>query len=93
MSAVPQLPGLAANDQAARVNARVGYGFGAPWGGRGVVTPYTDVSLSGEGLQRLSLGGAYKIGASVSLRLEGVRSNPVRGDINHGVMLRGNVNW
>ena len=85
--------GLAANDQTGRVKARIGYGFGAPWGGRGLLTPYTDVSLSGEGSRRLSLGGHYKIGASVSLSLEGVHSSPVRGGTNHGVILRGDMNW
>ena len=62
---------LAANDRTGRVKARIAYGFDAPWGGRGVLTPYTDVSLSGEGSRRLSLGGQYKVGSSVSLSLEG----------------------
>ena len=85
--------GLAANDRTGRVKARIGYGFGAPWGGRGVLTPYTDVSLSGEGSRRLSLGGQYKIASAVSLSLEGVHGNPARGGTNHGVILRGDMNW
>ena len=85
--------GLAANDRTGRVEARVAYGFDAPWGGRGVLTPYTDVSLSGEGARRLSLGGQYKVASSVSLNLEGVHHTPAHGETSRGVMLRGGLNW
>ena len=87
------LPGPAANDQAARVNARVGYGFGITWGGRGVLTPYTDVSLSGEGSRRFSLGGQYRMGSSVTMSLEGAHSNPAHRATSRGVMLRADLNW
>ncbi len=87
------LSGLAANDQGARVNAQVGYGFGTAWGGRGVLTPYTGVSLSGEGSRRFSLGGQYRMGSSVTLSLEGVHNTPAYGETRHGVMLRGALNW
>ncbi|MDE0031648.1 MAG: autotransporter domain-containing protein [Deltaproteobacteria bacterium] len=87
------LPGLAASDQAARVNARVGYGFGTTWGGRGVVTPYTGVSLSGEGSRRFSLGGQYRMGSSVTMSLEGVHSDPAHRATSQGVMLRADINW
>ena len=83
-----------ANQAAGRVNARVAYGLGtSSWGGPGVLTPYTDVSLSGEGSRRLSLGGQFNLGAAVRLSLEGVESRPVRGFTNHGVMLRGDLTW
>ena len=82
-----------ANQGAGRVNARLAYGIGTTWGGQGALTPYTDVSLSGEGSRRLSLGGQFNLGASVRMSLEGVESRPVRGFTNHGIMLRSDLNW
>ena len=82
-----------ANQTAGRVNARIAYGIGTSWGGQGVLTPYTDVSLSGEGSRRLSLGGQFTLGPAVRMSLEGVESRPVRGLTNHGIMLRSDLNW
>ena len=82
-----------ANQGAGRVNARLAYGIGTTWGGQGVLTPYTDVSLSGEGSRRLSLGGQFNLGSAVRMSLEGVESRPVRGLTNHGIMLRSDLNW
>ena len=82
-----------AGEAAGRLNARVAYGIGAAWGGRGVLTPYTDVSLSGEGSRRLSLGGRLDIGPSTGMSLEGAHSRSVRGTADHGVMLRGSLHW
>ena len=82
-----------ANQATGRVNARLAYGLGTTWGGQGVLTPYTDVSLSGEGSRRLSLGGRFDLGPAIRLSLEGVESRPVRGLTNHGVMLRGDLTW
>ena len=83
-----------ANQAAGRVNARLAYGLGTTtWDSQGVLTPYTDVSLSGEGARRLSLGGQFTLGPSVRMSLEGVESRPVRGLTNHGVMLRSDLNW
>ncbi len=84
---------VSANQAAGRVNARLAYGIGTTWGGQGVLTPYTDVSLSGEGSRRLSLGGQFNLGASVRMSLEGVESRPVRGLTNHGIMLRSDLTW
>ena len=84
---------VSANQAAGRVNARLAYGIGTTWGGQGVLTPYTDVSLSGEGSRRLSLGGQFTLGPSVRMSLEGVESRPVRGLANHGIMLRSDLNW
>ena len=82
-----------AGEAAGRLNARVAYGIGAAWGGRGVLTPYTDVSLSGEGSRRLSLGGRLDIGPSAGMSLEGAHSRSARGTADHGVMLRGSLHW
>ncbi len=87
------ITGLAADDQTGRVHARIAYGFGTSWGGRGVLTPYSDLSLSGAGSRRFSVGGQFAMGSSVRMSLEGVHSNPVRGGANHGVMLSGHLNW
>ena len=85
--------GLAAEDRTGRVHARVAYGFGAVWGGRGVLTPYTDVSLSGAGSRRLSVGGQFKAGSRVTMSLEGVHNHPAGGSNNQGVMLSAAMNW
>ena len=76
------------------MNARVAYGMVALWGGRqGVLTPYTDVSLSGEGSRRLSLGGQFNIESSVQMSLEVMHDQPAYGDTDYGFMLRNNFNW
>ena len=80
-----------ADQPGGRMNTRIAYGIGTTWGG--VMTPYTDVSLSGDGARRLSVGGLFNIGASVRMSLEGVQSRPVHGATSHGVLLRGNLNW
>ena len=87
-------PGAASAHQGAgRVTARIAYGIGTATGGRGVLTPYTDVSLSGGGSQRLSLGGRFAIGTSVAMNLEGVHTAPAYGADTHALMLRADLNW
>ena len=86
--------GAALADQGAgRVHARIAYGIGDTWGAKGMLTPYTVVSLSDEGSRRLSLGGRYDIGPWVGLSLEGVHGQPSRGTADHGVMLRADLRW
>ena len=87
--------GALSDDQSPlRVNARVAYGMVALWRGRpGVLMPYTDVSLSGEGSRRLSLGGQFNAGSSVQMSLEILHDQPAYGDSGHGIMLRSNFNW
>lgn len=76
------------------MNTRIAYGMIALWGGRsGVLTPYADVSLSGEGSRRLSLGGQFNIGESVRMSLEVGYDQPAYGGSNHGIMLHSNFNW
>ena len=85
---------LSDNQSPLRMNARIAYGMVALWGGRqGVLTPYTDVSLSGEGSQRLSLGGQFNVGSSMQMSLEILHDQPAYGDSYHGIMLRSNFNW
>ena len=89
------LGGASLDDQSPlRMNARVAYGMVALWGGRqGVLTPYTDVSLSGEGSRRLSMGGLFNAGSSVRMSLEVMHDEPAYGDSDRGIMLRSNLNW
>ncbi len=82
-----------ANQAAGHVNARLAYGIGSAWGGQGVLTPYTDMLLSGDGSRRLSLGSRFDIGTSLRISLEGVHDRPVHGDTHHSVMLHGDLNW
>ena len=82
-----------ASEAAGRLNARVAYGIGTGWGDQGVLTPYTDVSLSGAGSRRLSLGGRIDMGPSVHVSLEGTHSRLVRGTTDHSIILRGALNW
>ena len=86
--------GAALADQGAgRVHARIAYGIGDTWGAKGMLTPYTGVSLSDEGSRRLSLGSRYDIGPWVGMSLEGVHGQPARGAADHGLMLRANLRW
>lgn len=74
-----------------RLNARIAYGI--RWGDQGVLTPYTDVMLSGDGYRRFSLGGRYAVGPALRMSLEGVYSRPTYAAPILGVMLRGDLNW
>ena len=46
-----------------------------------------------EGSRRVSLGGLFTIGPSITMSLEGAHSKAARGVSNHGVMLRGDLSW
>ena len=76
------------------MNAQVAYGMIALLGGRqGVLTPYTNVSLSGEGSRRLSMGGRFNVGTSVQISMEILHDQPAYGDSVHGIMLHSSFNW
>ena len=80
-------------DNHARLNAEIGYGLGvAP--GMGVVTPYTGLGLGGEGMQLWRMGARWQLSAHGSVRLEGTRYEAASDDgPEHGLMLRGHLNW
>ena len=84
-----------ANDDEAqgRLEAQLGYGFGV-FGGTGVLTPYSGLSLAGEGAGRYTLGSRLEIGSSLNLSFEGERRETA-GDAaaDHGVMLRGQLRF
>ncbi len=85
----------AANDNKAqgRLETHLGYGFGV-FGGRGLLTPYSGLSLAGEGARRYSLGSRLEVGSSLNLGLEGERREPANDTAaDHGVMLRGQLRF
>ncbi len=92
-SDVTALGAAAAEHGAGRLSARLAYGIGDTWGAEGVLTPYTDVSLSDAGSRRLGLGGRYDIGPWVGMSLEGVHGRPAQGAADHSVMLRADLRW
>ena len=85
----------AANDNEAqgRLQAELGYVFGV-FGGTGVLTPYSGLSLAGEGAGRYTLGSRLEIGSSLNLSLEGTRREAANDAApDHGIMLRGQLRF
>ena len=75
-----------------RLKARISYG--SRWGEEvGILTPYTDLTLSGDGYRRLSVGGRYELDSALTMNLEGVYSQPVYAEPIHSILLRGNLRW
>ena len=85
----------AANDNEARgrLEAQLGYGFGV-FGGTGVLTPYSGLSLAGEGAGRYTLGSRLEIGSSLNLSLEGERCEAANdAEPDYGIMFRGQLRF
>jgi len=75
-----------------RLDAEVGYGFGAPHG-LGVVTPYASLGLA-EGAERAWRAGArWVVAPDVTLGLEGTHSESAGTAPERGVMLHGALRW
>ena len=78
----------------ARLNTEVGYGFDAPQGLGGVVTPYAGLGLGGNGSQSWRLGTRWQMADNRSVSLEGTRHEAASDDgPEHGLMLRGALRW
>ena len=76
-----------------RLEAELGYGMGVP-GGRGVLTPYAGLALSGGGERAWRFGGRLKLGPDATLGLEGTRREPANDDApEHALMLRASFRW
>ncbi len=75
-----------------RLEAEVGHGFGLPGPGPlAVLTPGAGLSLAETGGRTLWLGARYRMGAGLSLGLEGAhRPGPAPED---SLMLRGALRW
>ena len=80
-------------DNQAHLNVEIGYGLGvAP--GMGVVTPYTGLGLGGGGMRSWRMGARWQLSAHGSVSLEGNRYEAANDDgPEHGLMLRGHLNW
>ncbi len=90
---------LAANDPLAgdagtamRLDAEIGYGRSAV-GGRGVLTPYSGLALSGDGNRIWRLGQRLEIGPAFHLSLEAERRERADDAPDHSLMLRATARW
>ena len=72
----------------ARLEAEVGYGVAVPHS-RGLVTPYTGLTLAGEGSRTLQAGARWYIAPGTAMGLQGTR----KGDGDHAVEVRLQVTW
>ena len=93
---IPDTRHLAPNrsfEPGGRLEAEIGYGVGMS-GGRGVLTPYTGLSLSNDGERTYRLGGRWNVGSAFSINLEGDRREHADdGSPEHILMLRGTMRW
>ena len=71
-----------------RLDARFGYGF-ATLRGRGVLTPYADVSLAGQSRRGYRMGGLLSVGTSATVSMEAERRESVAATIFHAFRVRG----
>ena len=80
-------------DDAAALQAELGYGVRAPFGW-GVVTPYTGLTLRGEGRRTWRAGGRWKAAPAFGVTLEGSRDEEGGDEApENAVMLRGSLRW
>ena len=76
-----------------RLDAKLGYGLGAPHGW-GVVTPWAGLSLADGAERTLRTGLRWKAADSATVALEAAREdNAAQGRPDHAVMLRANVRF
>ena len=80
-------PSSALGGDAARVEAELGYGLVA-LGGRGLVRPYTQVSMAGEGSRHYRMGSRLELGDTLRVGVEVGRREASGSETDHGVMLR-----
>ena len=80
-------PSSALASNAARVEAELGYGLVA-LGGRGLVRPYTQVSMAGEGSRHYRMGSRLELGDTLRVGVEVGRREASGSETDHGVMLR-----
>ena len=88
--------GLAPDDDfepGSRLEAELGYGFGAP-AALGVLTPYAGLGLTDGGGRTSRLGARWQAAPAFTLGLEGTRREAA-GDAapEHALMLRGAARW
>lgn len=74
------------------LDAEFGYGLSA-LGGDGLLTPYSGLRVRGDGWRQYRLGSRLDLGHSASLSLETERRQSDAKKPEHGVMLRGKLNF
>ncbi len=79
------------DEPAVSLDAEIGYGWGTS-GGRGLLTPYGGLTLSGADEQRYRLGGRFELGRSFDLSLEGERRE-TGATADHSLMLRAQMRF
>ena len=87
--------GLSSEDGGANdmhLDAEFGYGLSA-LGGDGLFTPYSGLRVGGDGWRQYRLGSRLDLGRSTSLSLETDRRQSDTTKPEHGIMLRGKLNF
>ena len=79
-------------DAGMHLDAEFGYGLSA-LGGDGLLTPYSGLRLGGDGRRQYRLGSRLDLGRSASLSLETERRQSDTRKPEHGIMLRGKLNF
>ncbi len=79
-------------DAEMHLDAEFGYGLSA-LGGDGLLTPYSGLRLGGDGRRQYRLGSRLDLGRSASLSLETDRRQSDTTKPEHGIMLRGKLNF
>ena len=62
-------------------------------GGTAVLTPYAGMTLTERAANALRVGGRLELGSSVSLSVEGNRSENTAGTPEYDITLRGALRW
>ena len=79
-------------DNDMHLDAEFGYGLSA-LGGDGLLTPYSGLRVRGDGWRQYRLGSRLDLGRSASLNLETQRRQSDTAKPEHGIMLRGKLNF
>ena len=79
------------DEPAVSLDAEIGYGWGTS-GGRGLLTPYGGLTLSGADEQRYRIGGRFELGRSFDLSLEGERRE-TGATADHSLILRAQMQF
>ena len=88
------LPGAGAGaaDAAMRIAGELGYGVPA-FGGRGVLTPYAGLLLSGQGAKEYRTGARLRVTSALNLALQATRRERSGKAAENGLTLRASVRW
>ena len=79
-------------DNSLHLDAEFGYGLPA-LGGDGILTPYSGLRMRADGWRQYRLGSRLDLGRSTSLSLETERRQSDAKKPEHGIMLRGKLNF